>query len=687
MQGKTDQQSADLGSTPQARVGAGQAEPRRLGPRPGEDLLRQLASAHASYRLFPEDPGQPAFQAAVDRVRNSARTVLVDGDFHARIESARFLVHDEQVRSDETLDRFALACFERRIEHVHVHDVPSVDDLVILSDFLMRPIEEVIERGGARLLLEQAGLRSISVGDFAPEEEEEDPELAALDPDQRLLWDQLQDPAGLAASLLVGGMSPDPANAAQNLYARFRAIEEILPTRLTARRDFFLNIRQVFSHLPQAVGREFLAIVLTRLQSERFAMNFGVHLTDQELVDILFDLAAHGGPDPQDLGRRVVALTDRHPSVLELVLARQVADKATLEDLPHDEAASLVSLALAEGEDEIRSAAADALAGQLVDAASEDATAIREVWPVSDSDHRMLALFSLRDYLAAEDKPASLERVLGNWAECIRTAIVAGEADLVERLLQTVDSAIPADAPGFKRDTVTAAYRSIPTAELAVRMLQARPEDLPVTDLVAPLERFGAASLEAVLDALAEEETTSVRSRLLALAAALTPGNVDVIDAHIDDDRWYVVRNLVTILGRAGVGTEAVPMLGRLVDHPDAMVRREVVRSLVACAGSGAVPYLRRLATDDSAQVAAAARQGLVGIGADVAARALADLVRQDDDLELRREALDSLAAHSSTEVPDLLAELASRRGVPRLPRALRRSAKRHLRDVRRGRS
>lgn len=675
MQGQTDQQPTDG-----IRV-----EPRRLGPRPGHDLLRQFASAHASFRLFPGDPGQPAFQAAVERVQNAARTVLADGEFHARIESARFVTEAGGIRSDETLDRFALACFERRIEHLHIHDVPTSDDLVILSDFLMLPIEVVIERGGARLLLEQAGLRSITVGDFAPEEEEEDPELADLDPDQRALWDQLQDPAGLAASLLVSGMSPDPANAAHTLYARFRAIEEILPSRLTARRDFFLNIRQVLSHLPQVIGREFLAIVLTRLQSERFAMSFGIHLTDQELVDILFDLAAHGGPDPQDLGRRIVALTDRHPSVLELVHARKVAEQATLSDLPHDEAASLVSLTLAEGEDEVRTAAADALAGQLVDAASEDATAIREVWPDSDADHRMLSLFAFHDYLLAEDKPASLERVLRNWAEGVRAAIVEQDDTLAERLLEIVDKAIPPDGPLFKREVLDAAYASIPTAELAVRLLEARPEDVPASEVVAPLERFGGAGLEAVLDALAAEEATSMRSRLLALATALAPGHVDVIERRVDDDRWYVVRNLVTILGRAGVGMEAVPTLGQLADHPDAMVRRETVRSLVACAGSVAVPYLRRLATDDSAQVAAAARQGLVGIGADVAARALADLVRRADEAEVRREALEALAGHSSSEVPALLGELASRRGEPTLPRPLRRRAKRLLRAARRG--
>lgn len=645
-----------------------------------DDLVRQLASAYASYRLFPGEPEQAAFQGAVERVHAAARAALATGPLHAEIRSARFHTASGEVRHDETLDRLGLACFDRRIEHLHLHAVPTADELAAFSEFLTLPIDEVADRGGAGAVLRALGVTSITVGEIG-EDEDDAPELDDLSPDQRRLWEQLQDPGTLAASLLIEGMPSDPAAAAHDLYVRFRAIEGILPSRLTARRDFFVRIRQVFDHLPVAVGREFHAIVLTRLSSERFAMSFGVNLTDQELVDVLFDLAEYGGPDPLELARRIVALTDRKPSVLELVESHRDAVDAGLAAIAERDGATLVALNLAEANASVRSAVADALADQLVDAAGEDAVAIRELFPDSAEDRRSLSLQAFQDYLTVEDRRVTIDRVLGVWAAAARSAMLAGDEPLVDQLLRTVDVAVPAEADVFKRDAVARASASVATPELVRSLVVRRPEGIPAESLAPLLARFGAGALEAVLDVLAGEDAASVRSGLIALAGALAPGHLDVLLGRIDDDRWYVVRNLVTIIGRAGPDPDALPTLARLVGHPDPTVRRELSRSLVACAGADAVPYVRRLTGDATPEVAAAARRALAGVSADVAARALADVVRRGDGADDRRAVLAALASHPSAEVPELLADLASRSSEPRLPGPLRRQARRLARS------
>lgn len=648
--------------------------------RGGGDVIRQLASAHASYLLFPGDTEQPAFRSAAERVAATAETALTGGPVHAQVRSARFHTRDGELRHDETVERLGLACFDRLIEHLRVHAVPSPDELAAFSELLSLPVDEVMDRGGASAVLRAMGVTSIAVGE-AREDEDDAAELEGLTADQLLLWEQLQDPGSLAAALMIEGMPGEPAAAAHDLYVRFRAIEGILPTRLAARRDFFVRIRQVLSHLPNAVDREFHAIVLTRLASERFAMSFGVNLTDQELVDTLFDLSAYGGPDPMDLGRRIVAMTDRKGAVLDLIAAHGNAVTSELATMAEGESATLVALALSEANEAVRTAVADVLAEQLVDASSADAVAVRELYPDSEEDRRTLALASFRDYLAAEDRRVSVDRVLDVWAGAVRSALVAGDERLVDRLLDVLETAIPPDADVFKRHAAARARAAVATPELVRTLLGRRGEDVPVESVAVPLLRFGADALEAVLDVLAVEESASSRSGLTGLAAALAPGHLDALAGRIDDDRWYVVRNLVTIMGRLGPDDDALVVLVGLVDHADPGVRREVVRSLVACAGEAAVPYLRRMATDPAATVATAARQALAGVRADVAARALADLARHGTGGEERRAVLDALAGHPSPEVPDLLADLASRQAGPRLPGPLRRHARRLARS------
>jgi hypothetical protein len=55
--------------------------------------------------------------------------------------------------------------------------------------------------------------------------------------------------------------------------------------------------------------------------------------------------------------------------------------------------------------------------------------------------------------------------------------------------------------------------------------------------------------------------------------------SIGVFGAFLDDQAWYVVRNMVYILGRIGE-PECLPYLEKVLDHPDPRVRREAVQAL-----------------------------------------------------------------------------------------------------------
>jgi HEAT repeat protein len=65
----------------------------------------------------------------------------------------------------------------------------------------------------------------------------------------------------------------------------------------------------------------------------------------------------------------------------------------------------------------------------------------------------------------------------------------------------------------------------------------------------------------------------------------------DLLSPYLADERWYVVRNTVFILGQIG-GEEVVELLRFASAHPDARVRRQVVVSLANVPPEARLPLL-----------------------------------------------------------------------------------------------
>jgi hypothetical protein len=91
------------------------------------------------------------------------------------------------------------------------------------------------------------------------------------------------------------------------------------------------------------------------------------------------------------------------------------------------------------------------------------------------------------------------------------------------------------------------------------------------------LDRMGADAAPALLDEMAESPSRTVRRAALLRLAALGVAAVAPAAARLDDPRWYVLRNLLTVLAEAGAvpdGVSPAPFLR----HGDARVRREAFK-------------------------------------------------------------------------------------------------------------
>ncbi len=91
------------------------------------------------------------------------------------------------------------------------------------------------------------------------------------------------------------------------------------------------------------------------------------------------------------------------------------------------------------------------------------------------------------------------------------------------------------------------------------------------------LARLGSDAAPLLLDAMSESEDRSSRRAAFDLLVHLGPPILPIVDERLDDDRWFVLRNLLAIHNALGTAPEG-PVESRLLSHPDPRVRREAVK-------------------------------------------------------------------------------------------------------------
>ena len=105
---------------------------------------------------------------------------------------------------------------------------------------------------------------------------------------------------------------------------------------------------------------------------------------------------------------------------------------------------------------------------------------------------------------------------------------------------------------------------------------------------------------------------------------------IDVFTPFVDDRRWYLVRNIVYILGRVG-REQAFPYLQKTFTHEEVRVRRETVQALGLIGGPKAVGMLVKALTDSDARIRSMAAINLGKIGKAAGLIPLLEVVQAKD--------------------------------------------------------
>lgn len=140
-------------------------------------------------------------------------------------------------------------------------------------------------------------------------------------------------------------------------------------------------------------------------------------------------------------------------------------------------------------------------------------------------------------------------------------------------------------------------------------------------------QALGPHAVNGLVDRLATEDGAGTRKIICFLLRDLGAPIVEELAAKLSDSRWYLVRNIVMVLGSVGTDKALLALRGAL-SHPDARVRFEVA----AAAGKAASPHAQRmlevLLDDQDGRVRKNAAAALLRAGAVDPLRAV--LVRPD---------------------------------------------------------
>ena len=118
----------------------------------------------------------------------------------------------------------------------------------------------------------------------------------------------------------------------------------------------------------------------------------------------------------------------------------------------------------------------------------------------------------------------------------------------------------------------------------AKRILALQPvlnTELPVQleDLFSFMVLFQKNAIPSIIELLASVEKMKARRVLCDALVELGKMDIDALIAKLEDDRWFLVRNLIYILGKIG-DVRVIESFSRFIQHKELKVRKEVLHAL-----------------------------------------------------------------------------------------------------------
>lgn len=663
-------------------------------------LLKQLGAAIKTAALYP--PSHPGNARAVDAFFNTLQAQMgTQGPCCVDVGKDTLAVNGAVVE-DRANANLAYALYSRKLTQFKILPTVTRPQLAAFLGIVAMERTKIEEAGGVAHLLLESGVEGIEVTELVLEVDE-DAEILGINAFFSLLGRgrlSLDERDRLIEILRAG--REQIGKLLQNTYALARESADgnteegqvrqvlqvvksldrlILDEPFDERPSLYANLSEAIVLLEKPLGPHLARAMLLGAHEDVTVQVIADHLTAEELAAWMLSALGEGNVVDQ----------------LATAMQRCALDREKTRGL----------LALLEGRlmrrGDGREGIADALwraLGSLPSRMRPDSPAVELKLPQNAVTDEELARYAVQ--AAAIDEPASVREVIRTCVDVLANEMEREElVDFADGLAGYLVWLVEHREFGLLRDMLTRVKRIAATArgaraEVISGLLQSVTDGPLLGQLLDALWQGRATAVEQeigecveamadelvgpLMHVLGAEPRAGMRAILCDLLVRIGPRRIDQVGSFVTDSRWYLVRNVASILGRLGA-PQGIPHLARLIHHWDYRVRAQTVDALVNIGTADAQALIVSFLNDADQRIRLRALRSLDGRGMHAAIPALTDMLDRRDPFNrqfaLRHAVIEAVARLGARDALPALERLA-RAGLvlSRQSRELRRMAR-----------
>lgn len=664
------------------------------------DVLARLAVACKSRLLYHAD--HPAVKDAIVVLHAVACDSLARfPEITVRVERDGFTCQGERVgRERESLRQLASRARAQNLQAVTLTAGLGLAEMEALVELLVTPPEELEAAGGAEAYLLGRGIHGIRVveseawrseEETVREEEEgaarevEDAEEPSQEPLELLTDEEAEDllalvfePERFAAVLerLHDELAETPGGDAwtETAFSLFKRaailVEERLPekrpalgralgeTLLFLKRDH-RNLLLAEKMLPELEREPVCVATLAGLGPEEMAGMLGYFLPAAvEFIPVLDELLKNIGYNRRDTLTTIAALRER------------------LLDLGELPAALLSPL------DEILREAGFADAAEPMPTLQEIALLAETYQPQEIEEIRRIAEWDLGQETYVNVTPMLLDLLqlggrvdnLGKTVDLLMESfwglLASSQFGLAAEALEKVERVLSSGDPVYApyRAELERLLKEASDKDILERLIKAasdlRRDPGTVWGFTRFIEQLGERGILAMIDALGREESMSVRKFIIDVLAAVARDRLSLLAPHLNDPRWYLVRNIVTVMARIR-SPLIMEYLDRAMHYPHPKVKAEAVRAAGLTGGYEAEEFLLKWLRDSEENVRVLCIRWLGRLQVTRAVSRLIAMLEEKEpgaeSLRVKKEIIECLGTMGGPEAFDVISRYAGR--------------------------
>lgn len=291
----------------------------------------------------------------------------------------------------------------------------------------------------------------------------------------------------------------------------------------------------------------------------------------------------------------------------------------------------------------------------------------------SEEDRAQIDAMDLEKLLAKmerEDNDARFQQSIQELVPLVRLQLIEERRALVLRaLLLLCRCATGKQYSQERKQDALQALDQLATDDmtnfLVAYMFMSEKEQKTRDTLVQVLAFLGTRVANRLMALLAAEGAAPKRKLLNEILVRCGTSVLPIVNEYLDDERWYVARNAIGILGDIR-SQDSMTNLTPMLQHEDIRVRRETIRAMTKIGGNLAIKVLLQTAASDDQELRRQAILSLGAVRATSAVPTLLTLLKKSDwsqrGVDLKKDAIRALGDIRDSQAIPQLVKIASKK-------------------------